>query len=64
MHSLFSADNDLAQPGLTVVGIDSDMIDESNEESEERDDLDVCALCDNGGNVTWYDIFFIWVNLF
>lgn len=54
----------MAQPGLTVVGIDSDMIDESNEESEERDDLDVCALCDNGGNVTWYDIFFIWVNLF
>ncbi|KAL3035954.1 hypothetical protein AAZX31_02G278600 [Glycine max] len=47
--------NDLAQPGLTVVGIDSDMIDESNEESEERDDLDVCALCDNGGNVTCCD---------
>ncbi|TKY57357.1 ENHANCED DOWNY MILDEW 2 [Spatholobus suberectus] len=47
--------NNLAQPGLTLVGIDSDMIDESNEESDERDNLDVCALCDNGGNVACCD---------
>ncbi|RDX92857.1 Protein ENHANCED DOWNY MILDEW 2, partial [Mucuna pruriens] len=47
--------NDLPRPGLAVVGIDSDMIDECNEESEEKDDLDVCALCDNGGNVTCCD---------
>lgn len=43
----------MAQPGLTVVRNDSDMIDESNE----KDDLDVCALCDNGGDVMWYAVF-------
>ncbi|KAK7320338.1 hypothetical protein VNO77_29736 [Canavalia gladiata] len=45
---------DLTQPGLTVVGIDSDMIDEANKESDEEDDdlfSSVCALCDNGGNL-------------
>ncbi|KAK7385995.1 hypothetical protein VNO78_32013 [Psophocarpus tetragonolobus] len=47
--------NEVARPGLTVDGIDSDMKDESNEEPENRDDLDVCALCDNGGNVTCCD---------
>jgi len=37
------------------------MLDISDEESEE---MDVCALCDNGGDVIWYVIFFRWVNLF
>ncbi|CAJ1971466.1 unnamed protein product [Sphenostylis stenocarpa] len=47
--------NDFEQPGLPVVGYDSDMIGKANEESEEMDALDVCALCDNGGNVTCCD---------
>nr|KYP59504.1 Histone-lysine N-methyltransferase NSD3 [Cajanus cajan] len=47
--------NDVTRPELTVVGIDRDMIDEYNEELEEKDDLDVCAICDNGGNVTCCD---------
>ncbi|XP_027940747.1 protein ENHANCED DOWNY MILDEW 2-like isoform X2 [Vigna unguiculata] len=47
--------NDFELPGFPVVGTDSDMIDKSNEESEETDVLDVCALCDNGGNVTCCD---------
>jgi len=54
--TLFQEVNDFELPGFPVVGTDSDMIDKSNEESEETDVLDVCALCDNGGNVTWYVI--------
>ncbi|KAK7371963.1 hypothetical protein VNO80_05330 [Phaseolus coccineus] len=48
--------NDFEQPGLPVVEIDSYMLDKSNEESdEEMDALDVCAFCDNGGNVICCD---------
>ncbi|KAK8467182.1 hypothetical protein PHAVU_008G273400 [Phaseolus vulgaris] len=47
--------NDFEQHGLPVVEIDSYMLDKSNEESEEMDALDVCAFCDNGGNVICCD---------
>lgn len=30
------------------------MIDEAKEDSEAED---VCALCDNGGNLLWYEFF-------
>ncbi|KAL2316694.1 hypothetical protein Fmac_030570 [Flemingia macrophylla] len=40
---------------VIVVGSDRDAIDEYNEELEEKDDLDVCALCDNGGDVMCCD---------
>lgn len=52
--TLFQEVNDFELPGLPVGGTDSDMTDKSNEETEETDALDVCALCDNGGNVIWY----------
>jgi len=55
--TLFQEVNDFEQHGLPVVEIDSYMLDKSNEESEEMDALDVCAFCDNGGNVIWYVIF-------
>jgi len=50
---LFQEVNNFERPGLLVVGFDSDMLDISDEESEE---MDVCALCDNGGDVIWYVI--------
>lgn len=41
------------------------MIDETVEESDEEEELfdSVCAICDNGGELMWYQIFFSWVNL-
>ncbi|KAL2316699.1 hypothetical protein Fmac_030575 [Flemingia macrophylla] len=45
--------------GVTVVRSDRDAVDEYNEELKEKDDLDVCALCDNGGDVIWTSRAFI-----
>nr|XP_027187834.1 protein ENHANCED DOWNY MILDEW 2-like isoform X1 [Cicer arietinum]XP_027187835.1 protein ENHANCED DOWNY MILDEW 2-like isoform X1 [Cicer arietinum]XP_027187836.1 protein ENHANCED DOWNY MILDEW 2-like isoform X1 [Cicer arietinum] len=48
---------DLAQPGIIVKYIDNDIIDEANEDSEVDENLfdNVCAFCDNGGNLLCCD---------
>ncbi|RDY04149.1 Protein ENHANCED DOWNY MILDEW 2 [Mucuna pruriens] len=52
---------DLARPGFIIDDIDSDMIDEPVEDSDGEDGLfdSVCAICDNGGELLWYDFFYV-----
>ena len=55
----------MARPGFIIDDIDIDMVDGNAEESDEEDELfdSVCAFCDNGGNLVWYEIFFLLVDL-
>ncbi|KAK7300003.1 hypothetical protein RJT34_10834 [Clitoria ternatea] len=46
---------DLTQPGLTIDSVDNDITDDTDKASEADDDVSVCALCDNGGDLVCCD---------
>lgn len=57
----FQEVKELARPEFIIDDdIDTDAIDETvaEEESDEEDELfdSVCSLCDNGGELLWYEI--------
>lgn len=56
----FQEVKELARPGFIIADdIENDAIDETvaEEESDEEDELfdSVCSICDNGGELLWYE---------